>query len=217
MALLELLFPNRCLECTRVISGKTAICQSCFDQIPFTHHQYGASNDLTQKCRLLFPVEHALALMHFEKENASQKLIHQLKYGGREKLGLLLAKWVNDAFDFTSDTPDLFATVPLHPRKQRQRGYNQLHIFGNELSRLYEIPCDHGLIKRNIYKKAQALQTQAQRDFTEELFSVTKPLQNHHVLLIDDVFTTGNTMSAVAWQILQSGNNRVSVLVLAMD
>ncbi len=217
MPVIELLFPNRCLECTKVISGGAAICQSCFDQLHFTHHRYGQSNELTEKCRLLFPVEEAFALMHFEKESVSQKIVHQLKYGGREKLGALMAQWISASIEFGNHPPDLLTTVPLHPRKQRQRGYNQLHVFGDELSRLWQIPCDHALIKRNIYKKAQALKGREQRNVNEELFSVTKPLQHRHVLLIDDVFTTGNTMSAVAWQILKSGNNKVSVLVMAMD
>ena len=69
----------------------------------------------------------------------------------------------------------------------------------------------------NFYKKAQAKKNREQRIFNEDLFSITKQISNQHVLLVDDVFTTGNTMSAVAWQILKEGNNKVSVLVMAMD
>jgi predicted amidophosphoribosyltransferase len=73
------------------------------------------------------------------------------------------------------------------------------------------------LIERNFYKKAQAQKNRDERTYKEQLFSVTKKISNQHVLLIDDVFTTGNTMSAVAWEVLKAGNNKVSVLVMAVD
>ena len=217
MFLVDLLFPNRCLECNRIIHHDEVVCELCFNQIHFTHHHFSESNPLAEKCRLLFPLENALALMHFEDESASQKIIHQLKYGSREKIGAILAKWTAEKLDFNSLGVDLLVTVPLHPKKQKERGYNQLHLFADHLSKQLKIPCDHTLIKRNFYKKAQAKKNREQRIFNEDLFSITKQISNQHVLLVDDVFTTGNTMSAVAWQILKEGNNKVSVLVMAMD
>ena len=217
MFLLDLLFPNRCLECNRIIHHEEVVCELCFNQIHFTHHHFSESNLLTEKCRLLFPIENAFALMQFEEESTSQKIIHQLKYNNREKVGKAIANWTLERLDFKSSKPDLLVTVPLHPKKQKERGYNQLHLFADTLSEHLKIPCDHTLIKRNFYKKAQAKKRREQRTFNENLFSITKPIYNQHILLIDDVFTTGNTMSAVAWQILKTGNNKVSVLVMAMD
>lgn len=217
MFLLDLLFPNRCLECNRIIRSDEVVCELCFNQINFTHQHFSESNLLLEKCRLLFPVENAFALMQFEEESASQKIIHQLKYSGREKIGGILAKWTLEKLVFTELKINLIVTVPLHVKKQKERGYNQLHVFADTLSAELKIPCDHLLIKRNFYKKAQAKKNREQRVFNENLFSITKPISNQHILLIDDVFTTGNTMSAVAWQILKEGNNKVSVLVMAMD
>lgn len=217
MFLVDLLFPNRCLECNRIIPPEEVICELCFDQINFTHHHISESNLLTEKCRLLFPIENAFALMQFEEESTSQKIIHQLKYGSREKIGKIIANWTVEKLDFSDSKPNLLVTVPLHPKKQKERGYNQLHLFGETLSKELKIPIDHHLIKRNFYKKAQAKKSKEQRIFNENLFSVTKNISNQHILLIDDVFTTGNTMSAIAWEILKAGNNKVSVLVMAMD
>ena len=217
MFLVDLLFPNRCLECNRIIHHEEVVCVLCFDQIHFTHHHYSESNLLLEKCRLLFPVENAFALMQFEEESTSQKIIHQLKYGSREKIGKIIANWTLEKIDFSQSKFDLLVTVPLHPKKQKERGYNQLHVFADTLSTSFKIPCNHHLIKRNFYKKAQAQKRREQRTFNENLFSITKNISNQHILLIDDVFTTGNTMSAVAWQILKEGNNKVSVLVMAMD
>jgi len=217
MYLVDLLFPNRCLECNCIIPAEEVVCGVCFEQVHFTHHQFLENNPLVEKCRLLFPVEHAVALMQFEEESTSQKIIHQLKYGKREKIGKILAKWTLEKIDFLPFKPDIFATVPLHARKLKERGYNQLHLFADTLCQELNVPCDHHLIERNFYKKAQAQKNRDERTYKEQLFLLTKEISNQHVLLIDDVFTTGNTMSAVAWEVLKAGNNKVSVLVMAVD
>ena len=215
--LLNLILPNRCVECSLIIPNEEVVCESCFQQIRFTHNQYGPDNPLNERCRLLFPVKNSFALMQFDEEGVSRKIIHQLKYGTREIIGEILARWVCERLDPSSEKPELLVTVPLHPRKLKERGYNQLHRFGDKISEAYGIPCDHNLIKRNFYRKAQAKRKKEERSATEQLFSITKPLSDTHVLIIDDVFTTGNTMAAVAWEILQAGNNSVSVLVMALD
>ncbi|MBU4539509.1 MAG: ComF family protein [Weeksellaceae bacterium] len=215
--LLNLLSPNRCLHCNRIINGQELVCELCFDQIRFTHHHFSETNLLKEKCSLLFPVENAFALMQFEEESLSRKIVHQLKYSSREKAGKTIAEWVTERLDFGKEKPDLMISVPLHPKKLKERGYNQLHLFTETLSENFKIPYDHDLIKRNFYKKAQALKDKKHRTETENLFSIAKNIKNKHVLIIDDVFTTGNTMSSVAWEILKAGNNKVSVLVMAVD
>lgn len=214
---LDLLFPNRCLSCNRIIGGDELVCQLCYQQIHFTHHQYGEDNGLKEKCRLLFPVENAFALMQFENESLSRKIIHSLKYGKREKTGKILANWTVEKLNFSGEKPDLLVSVPLHPKKQKERGYNQLHLFTETLSKITEIPFDHDVIKRNYYAKPQARKDKLHRSKTGNLFSLNKEINGKHILLIDDVLTTGNTLSTIAWEILSSGNNRVSVLVMAID
>ena len=215
--ILDLLFPNRCLHCNRIIGGQELVCVLCYDQIDFTHHVFGEENVLKERCKVLFPIENAFALMQCEEENLSRKIVHQLKYANREKAGKILAQWVLERIDFGESPPDLLVTVPLHPKKLKERGYNQLHLFANTLSENLKIPCDHELIKRNFYKKAQAKKNKEERSSTEHLFSLTKNISGHHILLIDDVFTTGNTMSSVAWEILKNPNNKVSILIIAVD
>ncbi|MDQ1097386.1 MULTISPECIES: ComF family protein [Chryseobacterium] len=215
--MLDLLFPNRCLECNRIIEADLLVCNLCFSQIHFTHFDYFGHNLLKERCRLLFPVEHAFALMQFEKENLSRKIVHELKYRNREKTGKIIAGWIPQHLDFKNKKPDLLVSVPLHPRKQRERGYNQLHTFTDALSKFYGIPADHSLIKRNHYSKAQALKDKQHRLQAENTFSLTRNITGQHILLIDDVFTTGNTLATIAWEILNRPGNTVSVLVMAMD
>ena len=215
--ILDLLFPNRCIHCNCIIDSQFIICNICFEQIHFTHFEYSEDNNLKEKCKLLFPVENAYALMQFGTKNLSRKIIHELKYKSREKTGKVLANWVTERLYFKNEQPDLLISVPLHPKKQKERGYNQLHLFTKTLSEYYKIPYDHDLLKRNHYSKAQALKDKKHRLKSENTFSLTKNISNQHILLIDDVFTTGNTLATIAWEILKKRNNKVSVLVMAMD
>ncbi|MDP9960058.1 ComF family protein [Chryseobacterium lathyri] len=215
--ILDLFFPNRCINCSRIIDAELLVCSLCFEQIHFTHFDYFSENIIKEKCRLLFPVENTYGLMKFEENGLSRKLIHELKYKSRKNAGKTLAEWTVERLDFKDEKPDLLVSVPLHPKKLRERGYNQLHLFTEVLSGFYQIPYDHELIERNHYSKAQALKDKKHRLETVNPFSVSKPISGRHVLLIDDVFTTGNTISSIAWEILNAGDNRVSVLVMAVD
>ncbi len=215
--ILDILFPNRCIHCNRIIDGNLLVCNICFEQIHFTHFIYPDSNYIKEKCKLLFPVENAFALMQFAKENLSRKIVHELKYKSREKVGKILGDWTTERLDFINEKPDLLVSVPLHPKKLKERGYNQLHLFTETLSMFYEIPFSHDLIKRNHYSKAQALKDKKHRLETENTFSITQNISGKHILLIDDVFTTGNTLTTIAWEILNAGDNKVSVLVMAID
>lgn len=215
--ILDIIFPNRCINCNRIIEGNSLVCSLCFEQIHFTHFDFFEDNYIKEKCKLLFPIENAFSLMQFEKESLSRKIIHQLKYRSREKTGKTLAEWTSEKLDFKNEKPDLLVSVPLHPKKLKERGYNQLHLFTETLSKYYEIPFSHDLLKRNYYSKAQALKDKKHRLENQNTFSLIKSISNQHILLIDDVFTTGNTLSTIAWEILKAGDNKVSVLVMAMD
>lgn len=214
--LLDFLFPNRCLQCNQIISGEELVCEICFSQIHFTHFKFNENHLFKERCRLLFPTENAFALMYFEKGSLSQKMIHSLKYGNREKTGKILAEWTSDRIDFGNEKPDVLVSIPLHPKKLKKRGYNQLHLFTETLSEKFDIPFDHEVLKRNIHTKAQAKKNREQRLQATGKFSLNKKISGKHVLMIDDVFTTGSTMADAVWQILKN-DNKISVLVMAMD
>ena len=135
----------------------------------------------------------------------------------QEKIGRILAKWVVENLSLKGEKPDLLVSVPLHPKKLKERGYNQLHLFTEVLSSEYGIPFDHNLLKRNSHSQAQAQKDKSHREETKYDFSLTKEIENQHILLVDDVFTTGNTMSAIAWEFLKNKKNKVSILVMAID
>ena len=212
---LDVLFPNRCLECDEIISKNEIVCVKCLDKIHFTHWDFG-ENLLKQKAQFLFPVENAFSLMFFDKKGLSRKILHQLKYRNQERVGGILADWVTEWMEIT-EKPDLLINIPLHPKKLKERGYNQLHLFTEKLAEYYEIPFRHDLLQRESYHKAQAQKNKADRGETKYQFSLSEIVENKHVLLIDDIYTTGNTMSAAAWEILKHKGNKLSILVMAID
>ncbi|SEG32006.1 comF family protein [Halpernia humi] len=213
---LDFFFPDRCLGCNNIIAANIFVCEICKNQIDFCNNKFEDENVLKEQCKTIFPIENAFALMRFQKEGLSRELIHNLKYNKRKNLGKLFAKWTIERLSFDKK-PDLLISVPLHPKKEKERGYNQLHLFTETISEFYNIPFDHQIIKRNYYAKAQALKDKENREKSADLFSLQKPISGKHVLIIDDVFTTGNTMSAMAWEILKNKNNKVSVLVMEQD
>lgn len=212
---LDVLFPNRCLECDEIISKNEIVCVKCLDKIHFTHCDFG-ENLLKQKAQFLFPVENAFSLMFFDKKGLSREILHQLKYRNQERVGGILADWVADRMEIT-EKPDLLINIPLHPKKLKERGYNQLHLFTEKLAEYYEIPFRHDLLQRESYHKAQAQKNKADRGETKYQFSLSENIENKHILLIDDIYTTGNTMSAAAWEILKHKGNKLSILVMAME
>ena len=212
---LDVLFPNRCLECDEIISKNEIVCVKCLDKIHFTHWDFG-ENLLKQKAQFLFPVENAFSLMFFDKKGLSREILHQLKYRNQERVGGILADWVAERMEIT-EKPDLLINIPLHPKKLKERGYNQLHLFTEKLAEYYEIPFRHDLLQRESYHKAQAQKNKADRGETKYHFSLSENIENKHILLIDDIYTTGNTMSAAAWEILKYKGNKLSILVMAME
>ena len=212
---LDILFPNRCLECDDIISKNEIVCVKCLDKIHFTHWDFG-ENLLKQKAQFLFPVENAFSLMFFDKKGLSREILHQLKYRNQERVGGILADWVTERMEI-AEKPDLLINIPLHPKKLKERGYNQLHLFTEKLAEYYEIPFRHDLLRRESYHKGQAQKNKADRGETKYHFSLSENIENKHILLIDDIYTTGNTMSAAAWEILKHKGNKLSILVMAID
>lgn len=217
-SLIDFLFPNRCLACDKIIDSRESLCKSCEFDIPFSYYNYGEEHIFLQKCRVLFPVENAFALMLYGQDSLSQKIIHHLKYKGRENIAYSLVRWVIERIDFQSDKPDLIVPMPIHTLRKKERGYNQLHLFSKILSQNYEIPVDNQFLIREKYTKAQAKKSKAEREtFVNPFVLQRREFSQKHILLIDDVFTTGKTMSMAVGEILRKANCKVSVLVFAVE
>ena len=128
---LDLFFPNRCLACEEIISANAILCDICEEKLSFSHFKFDCENPLAQKAKLLFPIEQAYALFIFKEENLARNLLHRLKYGDQEFIGKHFSHWIFDRISITNI--DEIVSVPLHPKKLKKRGYNQLTLLGNEL------------------------------------------------------------------------------------
>ena len=216
--LLDLLFPNRCIGCETLILGQEIICEVCEYQINYYQNQTGNPESNLAKYQLLFPFENGYALMIFsKKESLSRTIIHHLKYKKREIIGSWLANKVLERISLLKPLPTLIITIPLHLSKERKRGYNQLHLFAEKIGEKLDIPVNHQVLKRLKSDRAQAKKSRSQRLISTEKFTLNQPIENTHILLIDDVLTTGKTMQDAAWQLLKSKNNTISFLVMALD
>ena len=220
--LINLFFPRICAGCTTIlISNETVICTSCRHNIPVTNHYLAIENEAYKKFYGRIPVEHVSAFLYFHKKGMVQELIHNLKYKGHEEIGTLLGHWYGAELKQTllANHPDVIIPVPLHRRKHKERGYNQVTTFGLALSEELAIVYNKDLLVRNVYSKTQSKKNLLGRtEGIENLFDVNFTDQDHgkHFLLIDDVITTGSTLEACSRALLKIPNAKISIVCMAM-
>jgi len=221
-SLINLFFPKVCSGCSSfLLTNENVICTVCRHDIPLTNHHLIINNDAFKKFYGRIPVLHASALFYFHKKGIVQQLIHNLKYKGHEEIGAILGEWYAEDLRTIAllHTADEIIPVPLHRRKLKERGYNQVTTFGKSLSTSLKIDYNDSLLKRNVYSKTQSKKTLLGRtEGIETIFSVTFTEKDHnkHFLLIDDVITTGATLEACSRALLQIPGAKISVVCMAM-
>jgi len=189
--------------------------------MPLTNHHLNRDNEAFKKFYGRIPVEYASALLYFHKRGIVQELIHNLKYKGQEEIGSVLGAWyAEDLKNLTIlQSVDEIVPVPLHKRKLKERGYNQVANFGLVLSENLNIPFNGSLLIRNIYSKTQSRKSFLNRsDGIDAIFdtSFTEKDHNKHFLLIDDVITTGSTLEACSHALLKIPGAKISIVCMAM-
>ena len=166
-------------------------------------------------------VEHASAFLYFHKKGIVQQLIHNLKYKGHEEIGTILGNW------YAEDLKEIILAlkanqiipVPLHPKKFKERGYNQVFTFSKSLSENLQLNYNEKILFRKVYSKTQSKKNLLGRsEGIENIFDVhfTEKDHNKHFLLIDDVITTGATLEACARALLKIPGAKISIICMAM-
>lgn len=220
--LLNLFFPKSCPGChSFLLSDEIVICTSCRHEIPLTNHHKTINNETFQKFYGKLPVEFASSLFYFHKKGIVQEMIHKLKYKGHEEIGETIGNWYAEDLKLLEHfaTIDLIIPVPLHKKKFRERGYNQVTKFGEALSKGLEIPYNDGILVRNVYSKTQTRKNLLGRTAViENIFDVafSETHHNKHFLLIDDVITTGSTLEACGRALLKIPGAKISIVSMAM-
>jgi ComF family protein len=189
--------------------------------MPLTQHHKNPENDAFKKFYGRIPVEQVSALVYFHKKGIVQELIHSLKYRGQEAIGTVLGEWYGEELKSSQllQTVDAIIPVPLHPKKLRERGYNQVTEFGNALAKKLEIPVNNSILYRQVYSKTQSQKNRLGRtEGIDTIFDVSFDEKDHnkHFLLIDDVITTGATLEVCAKALLKIPGTKISIVCMAM-
>ena len=221
-SIINLFFPPVCAGChSFLVSNENVICTLCRHNLPLTNHHLNPENEAFKKFYGRVPVEHTSTLLYFHKKGIVQELIHNLKYKGQEDIGTVLGEWYADELKTLEilQSVDEIIPVPLHKRKLRERGYNQVTNFGTTLSSGLNIPYNPNLLVRNIYSKTQSKKNLLNRsEGIDTTFDVAFSEKDHdkHFLLIDDVLTTGSTLEACSHALLKIPGAKISIVCMAM-
>jgi ComF family protein len=216
----SLFFPRICLTCQSVLSGnETVLCTSCRASLPETDYHLPGKNPVEELFYGRLKLEKALALLFFDKGSKYRKLLHQLKYKGRKEAGIFLGHLLGSRIK-VSNMPqiDFILPVPLHPARLRRRGYNQSRIIAEGIAEVLNVPVNDKALKRIHYTSTQTRRGRYERwQNVEGIFNCPDPLlvESKHILLVDDVITTGSTLEAAGTPLLKCKNVRISVAAAA--
>lgn len=220
--ILNLFFPKVCAGCNGILlQNEQVICTSCRHEMPLTNHHLKLENENYKRFYGRIPVESVNSLFYFHKKGISQQLIHNLKFQGHQEIGTELGNWFGEDLKSLEilKTVDEIIPVPLHKKRLKERGFNQLKTFGKALSDKLNIPYNPNILVRNVYAEMQSRKKFLNRnDGKSNIFDVvfTKKNHNKHYLLIDDVITTGATLELCAKALLKIPGTKISIVTIAM-
>ncbi len=217
-----LLYPHLCLACKDSLpSRRECICLSCQLKLPKTNFHLERDNPFTERFWGRLEIEHGAAMYHFVKGGSVQALIHQLKYLGKRQVGIRLGQWYGEQLRASAHFKniDVIVPVPLHARKEQMRGYNQSAMFAAGLAQSMQIPMLPNVLVRRIFTDTQTNKSRLERlENVQDVFAVQalESLRNKHVLLVDDVMTTGATLEACGAKILEVEGSKLSLATIAI-
>ncbi|MEI7503550.1 MAG: ComF family protein [Paludibacter sp.] len=220
--LFNLMYPNLCLVCgDNLMKNEQCLCLTCLHGIPKTNFHLTPNNPIDKRFWGKTSIHRCTAFFYFQKGSPFQKILHALKYKDNKEVGEILGKYAAsdllDSKDFAS--VDVIIPVPLHPKKYLKRGYNQSEWIGKGLSVILEKPQDITTLIRTKENTTQTKKSVFERyENTEGIFELNDKttLVGKHILLVDDVLTTGSTLEACIRALLAIEGVKVSVFTLAV-
>lgn len=217
---LSLLYPALCVGCEKPLyEHEELICSYCWYHLPVTNFHQDQHNAAAKQLWGRVKLEFVTSYLYFIKASNVQHILHHLKYFDAPAVGAILGKRYGELLNETGySNADIIVPVPLHPKKLRKRGYNQSEYFAEGLSKSMQLPIAVGNLVRHTLAESQTTKKRFERyENMKAIFDVTEPKAfiNKHVLLVDDVLTTGATIEACASKLLAISGVKVSVVTLA--
>lgn len=219
--MLNLLFPRVCNCCLEALhTSEAVICAHCRHGLPKACHHKTGNDSMKNIFYGRIPVQHATSLFKFQKKGITQQLLHNLKYRGQQEISHFLGAWLGAELAALPDyqSVDVVIPVPLHKKKQRKRGYNQVAGFGKEIAAALNVPYRDDLLLKISKTNSQVFKARFTRFEQEKIFQLqhADALKNKHILLVDDIVTTGATLENCGQQILNAPNTRLSLATMAV-
>jgi competence protein ComFC len=218
---INLLYPITCAACGKNLTkGETIICTECLYYLPKTNYHKEKENPVSRIFWGRVYIENATAFFFFHKGSPFQELLHKLKYNGRKEIGSELGSYLGAELKHAElyNDIDMIVPVPLHPKRQKKRGYNQSEWIALGIAGQMKIPVDTVSLYRSVATETQTKKGRDERwNNVENIFKIRQANEicNKHILLVDDVVTTGSTLEACARALLAVEGVRVSVACLA--
>jgi len=218
--LVDIIYPRTCLGCNDLLkTGEVILCTKCRHNLPLTNHHLEKENEAYKRIAGRFPLENAMSMLIFEKHGIVQQIIHNLKYRGHQEIGTFLGDWYGEIIGDKLHNINEIIPVPLHKRRFRKRGFNQVITFCNSISRSLKIPINEKILFRNKYSKSQTKKTLFYRTYIDKnIFDVKFSERDFekHFLLIDDVLTSGTTIEQCSKTLLKIPKSKISILTMAI-
>jgi len=213
-----LFFPDYCLGCSSsLLKDEDVLCSKCLLDLPKTDYWLRDENPITKKFFGRLPLKHGSAFLRFRKEGIVQHLLHQLKYKNHPEVGQKLGKIFGNKLKSTNAVFDLIVPLPLHPSRQRRRGYNQSAKIAEGLSESLQIPYKE-VCSRTVNTTTQTKKNRMERwENIHDVFVVKNPeqVQGKKILLVDDIITTGATLEACGQELIKAGCSELSIACIA--
>lgn len=218
----DLSFPTPCPGCNKKVLEKgSTFCTICLINLPLTDtFEQKNMNKVIDNFRGRIPIEHGAAVLYFQNHGIVQEMLHNFKYRKKKNIGTIIGKMAGEKMMQCGNYPkvDLIVPIPLFWRKKRARGYNQSEVFARGMSETSYIPVNNVLSKL-FDSESQTSKSRMQREANVAFhFAVNehKAIKGKHIVLVDDVITTGSTMASAGKMLLKNGASKISIVTMAV-
>ncbi|MBS2096685.1 ComF family protein [Carboxylicivirga linearis] len=216
----DLLYPQICSTCgTHLFKDEVEICKLCLKRLPRTNFEKRPTDNVVSallwgRCK----VESSYSVYYYRKGERVQQLLHSLKYKSNQALGVVLGSELGKAIKSSEESFDVMVPVPLHPLKQQKRGFNQSEVIANGIQKALDIPINTNTLQRSVHTSTQTKKGRFDRwKNVESIFHLAnkESLKGKHILVVDDVITTGSTMEACINTLAEIENVKISLATIA--